>query len=81
MTNVFVTAIDAIRRAPGWTVRAEVVTPRVPAPDEIRRIEQDSAKVIGAAVELTVRARTDVVVTGTQYRTVEQLRAQEEDEP
>jgi hypothetical protein len=79
--NLFVTAIDAIRRAPGWAVRAEVAGPRVPAPDDIHSVEQGAAQAIGEPVELTVRARTEVVVTGTQYRAVEQLRAQEVDDP
>jgi hypothetical protein len=77
---LFVTAIDAARRAPGWQVRAEVVAPRVPEPSEIHGVEQASANLLGESVELMVRARTDVVVTGSQYRAVEQLRAQEEDD-
>jgi hypothetical protein len=76
----FVTAIDAVRRESGWQVRAEVVAPRVPAPAEIHSVEQSSAKLLGETVELTVRARTEVIVTGTQYRSAEQLRAQEEDD-
>ncbi len=79
--DMFVTAIDAVRREPGWHVRAEVAAPRVPAPKEVRSVEQAAAKQLGESVELTLRARTDVVVTGTQYRAVDRLRArgQEED--
>jgi hypothetical protein len=53
----------------------------VPAPGDIRGVEQGTAKAIGEAVEVTVRAHTDVVVTGTRYRAVELLRAQEAEEP
>jgi uncharacterized hydrophobic protein (TIGR00271 family) len=79
--DLFVTAIDAIRRAPGWAVRAEVVGPRVPAPSEVHGVEQATATTIGEPVALTVRARTEIVVTGTQYRTAEQMRTQTGDEP
>jgi hypothetical protein len=50
----------------------------MPAPNEICSVEQGAAKVIGKWVGLPVRARTEVVVTGTRYRAVEQLRVQEE---
>ena len=48
-------------------VRADVVDPRVPAPGEILGVEQGTAKAIGEPVELTMRAGTEVVVTGTEY--------------
>jgi uncharacterized hydrophobic protein (TIGR00271 family) len=76
LPNLFVTAIDAARGETGWLVRADVVGPQVPAPRDIRGVEQGVAKAIGDSVALTVRARTEVVVTGTQYQSVEQLRAQ-----
>jgi hypothetical protein len=79
--NLFVTAVDAIPRQPGWAVRAEVVAPRVPAPEEIRQIEQDSAKRVGEPIELSVRVRTDMVVTGTRYRAVGAAAAEEGSDP
>jgi len=79
LPNLFVTAIDAVHRETGWMVRAEVVGPYVPAPRDIRGVEQGVTKAIGDSVALTVRARTEVVVTGTQYRSVEQLPAEGED--
>jgi len=81
LPNVFVTAVDAFRQDSGWVVRADVVAPRVPAPGEILGVEQSAAKVIGEPVELTVRATTEIVVTGTQYRTAERSRAQEAGDP
>ena len=68
-----------VHRETGWMVRAEVVGPYVPAPRDISGVEQGVTKAIGDSVALTVRARTEVVVTGTQYRSVEQLRAEGED--
>jgi len=81
LPNVFVTAVDAFRQDSGWVVRADVVAPRVPAPGEILGVEQSAAKAIGEPVELTVRATTEIVVTGTQYRTAERSRAQEAGDP
>jgi len=68
---------DPARQEAGWVVRADVVDPRVPAPGEILGVEQGTAKAIGEPVELTMRAGTEVVVTGTEYGPVEQSRAQE----
>ena len=68
--NTFVTAIDAVRRESGWAVRAEVVGPGVLAPNEVHSIEERAAKAIGESVDLSVRARTDVLVTGKQYQPV-----------
>jgi hypothetical protein len=70
LPNTFVTAIDAVHRESGWVVRAEVVAPRVPAPNDVRSIEERTAKTVGESVELEVRARTDVLITGKQYQAV-----------
>jgi hypothetical protein len=70
LPNTFVTAIDAVRSESGWAVRADVVGPRVLTPGEVRDIEERAAKASGEPVELTVRARTDVLVTGKQYQPV-----------
>jgi len=68
LPNTFVTAIDAVRRESGWAVRAEVVGPRVLAPNDVRAIEASTAKITGELVDLEVRARTDILVTGKQYQ-------------
>ena len=68
---------DPARQEAGWVVRADVVDPRVSAPGEILGVEQGTAKAIGEPVWLNVRAGTEVVVTGTESRPVEQSRAQE----
>ncbi|MFN8628102.1 MAG: DUF389 domain-containing protein [Candidatus Binatia bacterium] len=76
--NTFVTAIDAVRAGEGWSVRADVVAPRVPAPDDVRAVELHTAKTVGEPVTLSVRARTDVLITGTAYQPVADLRLPEE---
>jgi uncharacterized hydrophobic protein (TIGR00271 family) len=77
--DTFVTAIDAVWRESAWAVRAEVVSPRVPAPSEVQRIEQRSAKTAQAPVRLSVRARTDILITGTHYEAVGDARSPEDD--
>jgi len=80
LPNTFVTAIDAVPRESGWAVRAEVAAPRVPAPPDVRTVEERTAKVIGAAVDLSVWARTDVLVTGKQYQAVGDVRLPEDND-
>jgi len=70
LPNTFVTAIDAVPGKVGWTVRAEVVGPHVPAPRDVHDVEERTAKAIAEPVDLAVRARTDVLVTGREYRVV-----------
>jgi uncharacterized hydrophobic protein (TIGR00271 family) len=70
LPNTFVTAVDAVHQEPGWAVRAEVVAPRVLAPDDVRKVEERAAKAIGESVDLSVRARTDVLITNKRYEAV-----------
>jgi uncharacterized hydrophobic protein (TIGR00271 family) len=78
LPNTFVTAVDAVRRESGWAVRAEVAAPRVLAPDDVRKVEERTAKAIGESVDLSVRARTDVLVTEKQYQAVGDVRLPEQ---
>jgi uncharacterized hydrophobic protein (TIGR00271 family) len=78
LPNTFVTAIDAMHREAGWAVRAEVASPRVLTPNEVRGVEERTAKAIGGSVDLSVRARTDVLVTEKQYQPVGDVRLPEE---
>jgi hypothetical protein len=75
LPNLFVTAIDAVRAGSGWNVRAEVVGPRVPTPEEIRGVERHVGASLGATVALSLRARVDLVVTGTHYEALGQEHA------
>jgi uncharacterized hydrophobic protein (TIGR00271 family) len=65
--DLFVTAIDAVPAGRGWAVRAEVVGPRVPTPAEVRGVEKAAAAGLGEPVAISLRASTDVVVTGARY--------------
>jgi hypothetical protein len=78
LPNTFVTAIDAVRSESGWAVRADVAAPRVLTPGDVRNVEERTAKTVGAPVDLTVRARTDILVTGKQYEVVGDARLAEE---
>ncbi len=78
LPNTFVTAIDAARRDSGWAVRAEVAAPRVLAPNDVHNVEDRTAKTIGESVDLEVRARTDVLVTGERYQAVGDVQLPEE---
>jgi len=50
LPNTFVTAIDAVRQESGWSVRADVVAPRVLAPNDVHSVEERTAKAIGESV-------------------------------
>ena len=72
--GLFVTAIDAVRAGSGWGVRAEVVGPRVPTPEEIRGVEKRAARSVGEPVQLSVRARVDLMVTRSGYEALGEAR-------
>ena len=66
--DMFVAAVDAIREDEGWAVRAEVYSPKVLAPAEVKAIENKIIQATGESVKLDVWAHTDLVVTGKEYR-------------
>jgi uncharacterized hydrophobic protein (TIGR00271 family) len=70
LPNLFVTAIDAVHAGSGWSVRAEAVGPRVPTPEEIRGVERQAGRSLGETVQLSLRARIDLMVTGARYETL-----------
>jgi hypothetical protein len=71
--ELFVNNIDAAKLGATWAVRADVVGPRVPDPARVRSVEAFLTEEAGAPVTLTVRARSDVVVTSEQYDSVDHL--------
>jgi uncharacterized hydrophobic protein (TIGR00271 family) len=71
--ELFVTNVDAQKAAVGWIVRAEVVGPRVPTPAHVKTVEAALVRKAGAPVELSLWAKTEVVVTDTQYNSVDRL--------
>jgi hypothetical protein len=81
LANTFVTAIDAVHTESGWAVRADVAAPLVLTPGDVRAVEERAAKAVGEPVELTVRARTDVLVTGKKYQAVGDARLTENADP
>jgi hypothetical protein len=68
LPDVFVTALDAVFRDSAWAVRAEVVAPHVLKPSDVHAVEERATKTLGEPVALTVRASTEILVTGTRYR-------------
>lgn len=70
IANIFVTAVDAVRDDTGWSVRADVVGPRMLTPDEVRKVEQKVAATVGANVQISSRSRTDLFVTGKGYSAI-----------
>jgi uncharacterized hydrophobic protein (TIGR00271 family) len=79
--NTFATAVDAVRRDPGWAVRADVVSPRILGPGAVRDVEERVSKAIGEPINLEVRAHADLLVTDTRYESLPEARAADEDRP
>ena len=69
--NMFAPNVDAVPKGDAWSVRAEVVGPRVLRPDEVRLMENRVGKSTGKKVDLHVWSRVELVVTGTDYIPVE----------
>jgi uncharacterized hydrophobic protein (TIGR00271 family) len=66
--NCFAPGVDAVFHEGSWSVRAEVVSPRVLTPQEVRAIEKRSAETIGAPVSLTIWPHTEKLqITGSGY--------------
>jgi uncharacterized hydrophobic protein (TIGR00271 family) len=77
LPDLFVTAIDAIPAAPGWSVRADVVGPRVPTPKEVRAIERSAGKALAEPVRISLRARVDLMVTGSSFKALGDVRLED----
>lgn len=74
LPTTFVTAVDAIPLDDEWAVRVELVSPKVLSPEDVRRVETTVTRATGELVGLEVHARTDVLVTGREYRAIGELR-------
>ena len=68
---MFAPNVDAVPKGDAWSVRAEVVGPRILRPDEVRLIENRLGKSTGKEVDLHVWSHVELVVTGTDYIPVE----------
>jgi hypothetical protein len=65
--NLLVPNADAVKGAHGWVVRAEVVGSRVIDPKEVQAVEKALLNAVKQPVELTIWARSDLIVTGQRY--------------
>jgi len=71
--NMFAPNVDAIPSGDMWSVRAEVVGPRVIQPAEVRLIEKRLGRSTGKKVDVHVWSRVELVVTGSNYIPVEEF--------
>jgi len=71
--NMFAPNVDAVPRGDMWSVRAEVVGPRVIQPAEVRLIEKRLGRSTGKKVDVHVWSRVELVVTGSNYIPVEEF--------
>lgn len=71
--DLFVSSIDALKDGDHWVVRAEVTGRSLPGPELVKRVESVLAGEIGSPVELTLWARTEVVVTDERYDSVTKI--------
>ena len=69
--NMFAPNVDAVPKGDAWSLRAEVVGPRVLRPAEVRLVESRVGRSTGKKVNLHVWSRVELVVTGTDYIPVE----------
>jgi hypothetical protein len=68
--QLFVTAIDAVKAGPGWSVRAEALAPRMPTPAEVRSAEKQAGDALGEPVAVSLLARLELVVSGSRYERI-----------
>jgi len=71
--DVLAPDIDIVREDEHWNVRADVYGPRAPTPGQVRAIEQALTSLAEEPVAITLRARSDIIVTGDRYRTSDDL--------
>ena len=69
--DMFATNVDAVKRGEGWSVRAEVVGPRVFRPSEVKLIEKKVSKATGIAVTLHLWCRVELMVDRNHFISIE----------
>jgi hypothetical protein len=69
--NMFAPNVDAVKRGKMWSVRAEVVGPRVLAPTEVALIEKRVSKATGQEMSLHAWCRIELIVTGSRFISIE----------
>ena len=68
--NMFATNVDAILKDGQWSVRAEVVGPKMMTPGQVRQIERDVSKIVRHQVNIYVWCRSELMVTKEAYSSV-----------
>lgn len=69
--DMFVPNIDSVQQLDSWSVRAEVVGPRILKPSEIRQVEKRLQKRLGLKIELSVWSKAELMVTNDEYVSIE----------
>ena len=69
--DMFATNVDAVKRGEGWSVRAEVVGPRVFRPSEVERIEKRVSKATDKTVSLNLWCRVELMVNRNHFISIE----------
>ena len=69
--DMFATNVDAEKRGGGWSVRAEVVGPRVLRPSEVRLIEKRVSKTTDKEVSLHLWCRVELMVDRNHFISIE----------
>jgi len=69
--DMFATNVDAVKRGEGWSVRAEVVGPRVFRPSEVALIEKRVSKATHKEVSLHLWCRVELMVNRNHFISVE----------
>ena len=69
--DMFATNVDAEKRGEGWSVRAEVVGPRVLRPSEVKIIEERVSKGTHKKVSLNLWCRVELMVNRNHFVSIE----------
>ena len=69
--DMFATNVDAVKRGEGWSVRAEVVGPRVFRPSEVELIEKRVSKATDKEVSLHLWCRVELMVNRNHFISIE----------
>jgi len=69
--DMFATNVDAEKRREGWSVRAEVVGPRVLRPSEVKLIEERVSKGAHKKVSLNLWCRVELMVNRNHFISIE----------
>jgi uncharacterized hydrophobic protein (TIGR00271 family) len=69
--DMFATNVDAVKRGEGWSVRAEVVGPRVFRPSEVELIEKRVSRATDKEVSLHLWCRVELMVNRNHFISIE----------